>query len=207
VAVLPTSTRLGKRAFDLAVAGVGLVALSPVIAAAALAVKLDSPGPAFYWQTRIGLGGVPFQLVKLRGMYVDSLERYPELYDYDRPDLNFYFYEYGDPRVTRVGRWLRRTSIDELPNLWNVLRGEMSIVGPRPDIPEMTRLYGDLAPRYLCVRPGVTCLAAYQGRDAVTKGERAAIDATYSEDVRVGRDLTIIWHTFGALFRGYGVVA
>ena len=151
------SARAVKRAFNVVFSLIVLGVTWPVLAVAAIA-RLDSRGPAFFVQERMGRG-MRFRLLKLRGMTVDSRERYPELYDYggigSAAGYDDLFPRDFDPRVTRVGRFLRRTSIDELPNFVNVLLGQMSVVGPRPEIPEMAELYGGALGRVLSVRPGV----------------------------------------------------
>ena len=137
----------------------------------AVAVRLESKGPAIFRQQRLGRYGIPFHFYKFRGMHADADQRWPELeeHNYSEEELpDLLFHPEHDPRVTRVGRFIRRTSLDELPNLWNVLRGDMSIVGPRPEIPEMIPYYGDAAPIILSVKPGVTSLAKVTGRDELT---------------------------------------
>jgi lipopolysaccharide/colanic/teichoic acid biosynthesis glycosyltransferase len=167
--------RAATRAFDVGFALVASAVTAPVVLAAAIAIRLESPGPAIYRQRRMGRHGKEFELYKLRGMYVDARERFPELYDYAavprEAAATYRFHHEGDPRVTRVGRFIRRYSIDELPNFWNVLRGDMSIVGPRPEIPELAHLYGPYLDRLLSVRPGITSPAKACGRDALTFAE------------------------------------
>jgi lipopolysaccharide/colanic/teichoic acid biosynthesis glycosyltransferase len=198
-----------KRAFDVVFASVILVGTAPLIAAAALAIKLDSPGPAFFRQVRLGRDGRPFSLLKLRGMYVDSPTRYPELFDYAattrRTAQELYFHRNADPRVTRVGRWLRKYSIDELPNFWNVLRGDMSVVGPRPEIPELVHLYGDDLHRFLSVKPGVTSPAKALGRDSLSFSETLAMELEYIGIRSFSLDLITIWRTALSAVSGHGV--
>jgi len=137
-----------RRAIDVAVAATMLVLLSPLIVVAAVLVRATSRGPAVFRQVRLGQGGRPFVFYKFRGMYVDARERWPELYEYryEADELQtLRFHPENDPRVTPVGRFLRRTSIDEILNFYNVLKGDMSIVGPRPEIPEMIPYYGEHA--------------------------------------------------------------
>jgi lipopolysaccharide/colanic/teichoic acid biosynthesis glycosyltransferase len=186
--------RAATRAFDIGFALAASVVTAPVVLAAMIAIRLESPGPALFRQRRMGRHGKEFELFKLRGMYVDATARFPELYDYaaTRPDglQTYYFHHDGDPRVTRVGRFIRRHSIDELPNFWNVLRGDMSIVGPRPDIPELAHLYGPDLERLLSVRPGITSPAKATGRDALSFAEtlerelRFVERHTFREDIR-----------------------
>jgi lipopolysaccharide/colanic/teichoic acid biosynthesis glycosyltransferase len=172
-----------RRAFDVAFALLVSVLTAPVVAAAAVAIRLNSRGPVLFRQRRMGLDGRTFELIKLRGMYVDARERFPDLYDYgatrrDRPEPSF-FHQAGDPRVTRVGRVLRRYSIDELPNFWNVVRGDMSIVGPRPEIPELAHLYGPQLETLLSVKPGVTSPVKACGRDSLCFEDTLAGELEY----------------------------
>jgi lipopolysaccharide/colanic/teichoic acid biosynthesis glycosyltransferase len=199
-----------RRALDVAFAVAVLVLTAPILVAAVVAIRLESPGPAFFRQRRLGLNGKVFTLLKLRGMYVDARTRFPGLYDY-RPEVvadggAFFFHRDSDPRVTRVGRFLRKYSIDELPNFWNVLRGEMSVVGPRPEIPELAHLYGDHLPRFLSVRPGVTSPAKAGGRDHLSFGETLAIDLDYIGRRSFALDITIIVRTIVAVVRARDVV-
>jgi lipopolysaccharide/colanic/teichoic acid biosynthesis glycosyltransferase len=189
--------RVTKRLFDLIVGSVLLIFALPVILVAAMFIRLESPGSPFFLQTRLGRQGAPFRIFKLRGMYIDARERYPELYDYSHTrDLDFHFHYSSDPRVTRVGRLLRRTSIDELPNFWNVVVGDMSLVGPRPEIPDILARYGPHRDEYLSVRPGVTCRSKITGRDALTKRESVELDLQYIRNRGLREDLSILWKTF-----------
>jgi lipopolysaccharide/colanic/teichoic acid biosynthesis glycosyltransferase len=166
---------------------------------AALAVKLDSPGPVLFQQVRLGERRKPFVLYKFRGMYVDARQRWPELYDYDGMSedevAGLRFHQDRDPRVTRVGRVLRRTSIDELPNLVNVLRGDMHLVGPRPEIPELAPYYTGDAARVFEVKPGVTSLAKATGRDSLTFAETVALELDYLQRRCLALDLEILAST------------
>ena len=157
----------------------------------------------------MGRDGREFLLVKLRGMYQDARERFPDLYDYDvhRPEHanGFYFHDGEDPRVTRVGRVLRRYSIDELPNFWNVLRGDMAVVGPRPEIPELAHMYGEALPLMVSVRPGVTSPAKANGRDDLSLEETIEHDLAYLETRSWKVDLATIARTLGNVVRGRGV--
>jgi lipopolysaccharide/colanic/teichoic acid biosynthesis glycosyltransferase len=198
-----------RRSFDIAFAVVCLVLAAPVLLAAMAAIRLESRGPALYRQPRMGRDGRIFQLVKLRGMYLDARERFPELYNYGSAialDPNRYFFHHrNDPRVTRVGRVLRKYSIDELPNFWNVLRGHMSIVGPRPEIPELANLYGVHLERFLSVRPGVTSPAKAMGRDEMSFAETLASDLEYIETRSFRRDLLTIYRTVRTAMVGANV--
>jgi lipopolysaccharide/colanic/teichoic acid biosynthesis glycosyltransferase len=192
-----------KRVFDLLLGSVLLLIAIPLILVAAAAIRLETPGSPFFIQTRLGRDGKPFRICKLRGMYIDARIRFPTYYDYSgKRDLDFCFHHEEDPRVTRAGMFIRKTSIDELPNLWNVVLGDMSLVGPRPEIPEVLALYGSYRPEYLSVKPGVTCLSKCTGRDRLTKRETIDFDIQYIRKRGFSYDLTILWRTFrGVMLR------
>ncbi len=188
---------ISKRAIDICLGSLLLLISIPVILVAALAIAMESPGSPFFLQTRLGRRGKPFRLLKLRGMYTDARQRFPELYSYsDQQGLDFYFHTADDPRVTRVARFTRRTSIDELPNFWNVVTGDMSLVGPRPEIPEVLKLYGVYREEYLSVKPGVTCTSKCTGRDRLTKRETIELDLEYVRTRSMSTDFKILWRTF-----------
>jgi lipopolysaccharide/colanic/teichoic acid biosynthesis glycosyltransferase len=186
-----------KRAFDFFLGLILLIIATPIILLAAVAIRVETKGSPFFIQTRLGKGGEPFKIVKLRGMFVDSRTRFATYYDYSsHKDLEFYFHHEEDPRITRAGKFIRRTSIDELPNLWNVVLGDMSLVGPRPEIPEVLSLYGPYREQYLSVKPGVTCLSKCTGRDRLTKKETIEFDLAYIRDRGFKLDFRILWKTF-----------
>jgi lipopolysaccharide/colanic/teichoic acid biosynthesis glycosyltransferase len=180
-----------NRAADVALAGLGLLVASPLIAAAALAIKLEDRGPVLFRQTRVGKDGTDFELVKLRSMTVGA-EHIGAGYAIDR----------GDARITRVGRVLRRTSLDELPQLWNVLRGDMSVIGPRPTLRYQVDRYTDRQRRRLEVRPGLTGWAQVQGRARLSWAEKIELDVWYVDHRSSLVDLEILLRTPLALFRG-----
>lgn len=182
------------RAADLILAALGLILTAPVIAIAAVAIKLDSRGPIFYRQQRVGLRGELFELWKLRTM-ADGVPL-GGIWDPLTKD---------DPRVTRVGAFLRRTSLDELPNLLNVLRGEMAIVGPRPTISEQVATYDEHQRRRLDVKPGLTGWAQVNGRASLPWEERIELDVWYVENRSARLDLRIIGRTFALLVTGRGL--
>ena len=192
-------SRGAKRAFDVAFAFAVSAVTAPIVGAAVVAIRIESPGPALFRQRRMGLDGSTFELIKLRGMYVDARERFPELYDYASMAIDgqepYYFHHERDPRVTRVGRLLRRYSIDELPNFWNVLRGDMSVVGPRPEIPELAHRYGSQLEQLLSVRPGVTSPAKACGRDSLSFDETLARELDYLRAQSFRVDLRTIART------------
>jgi lipopolysaccharide/colanic/teichoic acid biosynthesis glycosyltransferase len=180
-----------NRAADVVLAGIGLVAVSPLVAGAALAIKLEDGGPVLFRQTRVGKDGRDFELLKLRTMVVGA-ERKGAGYAVDA----------GDPRITHVGRFLRRTSLDELPQLWNVLRGDMSVIGPRPTLRYQVEQYTERQRRRLEVRPGLTGWAQIHGRATLPWEERIALDVWYVEHRSPRVDLKILLRTPLALFGG-----
>ena len=180
-----------NRALDVLVAGTGLVVTSPLLAAAALAVKLEDGGPALYRQTRVGLHGADFRLLKLRTMEVGA-ESKGAGFAVDR----------GDPRITRVGRVLRKLSLDELPQLWNIVRGDMSVIGPRPTLRYQVEQYDERQRRRLDVKPGLTGWAQVNGRATLPWSERIELDIWYVEHRSPRVDAAILARTPLALFRG-----
>jgi lipopolysaccharide/colanic/teichoic acid biosynthesis glycosyltransferase len=180
-----------NRALDVAGASLGLVLASPFLAAAAIAIKLDGGGPVLYRQQRVGKDGREFELVKLRTMVVGA-ERQGAGWAVD----------HGDPRITRVGSVLRRVSLDEVPQLWNVVRGEMSLIGPRPTLAYQVEQYTPHQRRRLDVRPGITGWAQVQGRASLPWEERIELDVWYVEHRSPLLDLKILVRTPFALFGG-----
>ncbi len=194
---------LGKAMLDRCLGVIMLVVAAPIIAAAALLVRLTSPGPAFFAQTRAGLDGTPFTMWKLRSMVVDAERRREELLaQSDRDGLMFKMH--ADPRVTPVGRLLRRFSIDELPQLWNVVRGDMSLVGPRPPLMSEYANYHDAVNRRLRVKPGLTGLWQVSGRADLTWDQSVNLDLRYVDNWSLAMDMLILWKTLRVVFRGSG---
>jgi len=195
--------RLVKDSFDRSVAFIAIVLLSPLLAGCALAVRLTSKGPAIFKQQRIGRGGAPFTMYKFRSMVVDAEEQRAALMaQSDREGVLFKMAR--DPRITRVGAWLRRYSLDELPQLFNVALGSMSLVGPRPPLPEEVEQYGDDVRRRLLVRPGVTGLWQVSGRSDLSWEESVRLDLRYVDNWSLAADLLILWKTLRAVVRGSG---
>ncbi|WP_103062132.1 sugar transferase [Actinomyces qiguomingii] len=194
-----------KDVFD-RIAGTALLLVAlPVLAIAAAAVRLDSPGPAFYSQTRVGLEGKHFTLWKLRSMYIDSDARRAAVVNAGGDAGNeVLFKDRADPRITRAGRIIRRTSIDELPQLVNVVRGEMSLVGPRPALPSEVAEYDDEARRRLLVKPGLTGLWQVSGRSDLSWDSTVALDRHYVENRGARLDASIFLSTFKAVIGGKG---
>jgi lipopolysaccharide/colanic/teichoic acid biosynthesis glycosyltransferase len=192
-----------KRPLDLALTLLGIVPLLPVFLVVALAIRLTSPGPVFFVQTRVGLGGRHFGIVKFRSMYADAeARRAAVLAMSDREGLCFKSRK--DPRITPVGRLLRRFSIDELPQLINVLRGEMSLVGPRPALPEEVDRYPLAALERLSVLPGITGLWQVSGRAEIGFDEMIELDIAYARNGGLMTDLSILARTTRAVIGGRG---
>ena len=181
---------VAKRALDLTGAAVGLTLSAPVLAAAAVAVRLEDDGPVFFRQERVGQDGRPFEVLKLRTMIVDA-----------HTQGAGYAVDKGDSRITRIGHLLRKTSIDELPQLWNVLRGEMSLVGPRPTLAYQVERYTDRQRRRLEVKPGLTGWAQINGRASLSWPERIELDVWYVEHRSLWLDLRILLRTASVLLR------
>jgi lipopolysaccharide/colanic/teichoic acid biosynthesis glycosyltransferase len=180
-----------NRSLDVAIAGAGLALTSPFLAAAALAVKLQDGGPVLFRQTRVGKDGRDFELLKLRTMVVGA-ESKGAGYAVDK----------GDARITRVGRFLRRTSLDELPQLWNVVRGDMSLIGPRPTLRYQVERYSERQRRRLEVLPGITGWAQIHGRASLSWDERIELDVWYVDHRSPRTDLLILLRTPHALLGG-----
>jgi exopolysaccharide biosynthesis polyprenyl glycosylphosphotransferase len=197
------STALLKRGFDVLFSAASLAVLAPFFPLVALAIRLDSPGPAIFGQLRAGLDGRPFKMYKLRSMRLGAADQLGDLVDIDSlPEPAFKLRD--DPRVTRVGRVLRRLSLDELPQLWNVLRGDMSIVGPRPEELALVDRYRPEHRFRLQVKPGMTGPMQVFGRGELGFSERLAVELDYVERMSLARDIWILLQTFPALFRGTG---
>ncbi len=184
----------GKRALDLAVAGSALLVTAPVLALAAVAIRLETPGHPLYRQRRVGLDGHAFEVYKLRTM-ITGAEHLGAGLAVDE----------GDARITRVGALLRRTSLDELPNLVNVLRGEMSLVGPRPTVQVQVDRYTERQRGRLAVRPGITGWAQVQGRASLPWHERIELDLHYVEHASLAFDLRILALTLRMIVTGHGL--
>ena len=194
---------LGKTAFDLLLGTVALLVAAPLMLLVALAIRLTSRGPALFRQTRVGVDGREFEMLKFRSMVVDAEARREDLLGLS--DGNGVLFKMrDDPRVTRVGRVIRRFSIDELPQLINVVKGEMSLVGPRPPLPEEVAGYSEDATRRLKVRPGVTGLWQVSGRSDLSWEESLRLDLRYTDNWSLTLDMQILWRTFRAIMRGSG---
>ncbi|AUW95093.1 sugar transferase [Sulfobacillus sp. hq2] len=191
-----------KRGLDIILSLVALTLLSWLMVILALWIRWDSKGPAFYVQTRIGRHGQPFKMWKFRTMQVGADIHWTA----PSPDeaLTYRFQDHQDWRITRLGKWLRRTSLDELPQLWNVLTGSMSLVGPRPEIPEMVALYPAYAHARHNVQPGITGLAQIMGRGDLTLEETLQWDLWYCEHWTLWLDVRILFGTIASVFKRQG---
>lgn len=206
-AAYPVQTSALKRAMDLAIAFTVLVFTSPLLIAIYGLIKIFDPGPALFAHTRIGRDGRPFVVYKFRSMRVDAQERLDQLLASD-PGAAAEWAKYqklrNDPRVTWLGRILRRSSLDELPQLLNILRGEMSLIGPRPVTAEEVARYGADYPFYIAVRPGVLGLWQVKGRNKLTYPERIALDVQYVKSWSVWQDMKIIGMAIPVVLLGLG---
>ncbi|HUO74815.1 MAG TPA: sugar transferase [Solirubrobacteraceae bacterium] len=183
-----------KRAIDVVLAAVAAALSAPIVAVLAAAIRLESPGHPIYRQTRVGKDGALFSIYKLRTMVRGA--------EFTGAGLAI---QEGDDRITRIGAWLRRYSLDELPNLWNVVRGDMSIVGPRPTIPVQVEQYTERQRGRLAVKPGITGWAQVNGRASLPWPERIELDLWYVEHYSLALDLKILVRTVGMVFSGHGI--
>jgi lipopolysaccharide/colanic/teichoic acid biosynthesis glycosyltransferase len=183
-----------KRSIDIVIAAIGSVITAPVVALLALAIRIESPGHPIYTQMRVGKDGELFAIYKLRTMVRGA--------EFTGAGLAI---QEGDDRITRVGALLRRYSLDELPNLWNVLLGQMSIVGPRPTVPVQVEQYTDRQLGRLAVKPGITGWAQINGRASLPWAERIELDLWYVEHGSLGLDLRILTKTAGMVLSGHGL--
>jgi exopolysaccharide biosynthesis polyprenyl glycosylphosphotransferase len=201
--VLNPYQRLMKRLLDLAVGGVALVLGAPMMALIALAIKLDSPGPAIYKQMRVGENGTLFEMIKFRSMVLDADDRLNEVVQ-ETDDGRVIHKQENDPRVTRVGRFLRRTSLDELPQLLNVLKGEMSLVGPRPELPWLVEQYEPWQCKRFAVPQGITGWWQVNGRSDKLMHEHTEEDLFYIQNYSLLLDIRILYRTIGAVLKRSG---
>lgn len=193
-----------KRAIDVVGSAVLLVAAAPIIGAAALAIRVTSDGPVFFRQMRCGKNGRPFRMVKMRTMCVDAEERKADLMALNEMEGPV-FKMREDPRITKVGRILRRWSIDELPQFWNVFIGDMSLVGPRPPVPVEVAMYATFDRRRLSMRPGITCIWQVAGRNEIASfDDWVKMDLEYIDTWSLINDLRILLRTIPATLGGTG---
>ena len=203
-----TAQLIGKRVIDFLGAGLGILLFSPLMLGIALLIRLDSEGPVFFQQARLGRGGKPFKVCKFRTMAVNAEQRLAELEQLNESQGGVLFKMKSDPRVTRIGKFLRRTSLDELPQLFNVLQGHMSLVGPRPlqlrDCALAIKGNRDAFAKRLTVMPGVTGLWQVSGRSEVAFDDMLRLDMSYIEHWSFWLDLRIIWQTILIVLTGKG---
>ena len=188
-----------KRGIDIIGAGSGLLLLSPVIAIVACAVKFTSKGPIFFSQKRVGKNGKIFEMYKFRSMVVNA-EELKEKLAHQNEMSGPMFKMKDDPRVTKIGKFIRKTSIDELPQLWNVLKGDMSLVGPRPSLPKEVKQFEKWMFRRLTVKPGLTCYWQVSGRNNIDFEDWMKLDISYVEDRNLWIDIKLIFKTVLVLF-------
>ena len=193
-----------KRLMDIVLSAVGMLLLSPVYLAIAAAVKLSSPGPVFFVQTRVGRYGRYFKFYKFRSMRQDAEAQKAALMTQNESKDGVIFKMKDDPRITKVGRFLRRTSLDELPQLWNVFIGDMSLVGPRPPVPSEVLEYTLEDRKRLDVIPGITCLWQIKGRSEIPFNEQVRLDKEYILAPSVWKDIVILFKTIPAIIGGRG---
>ncbi|MDJ0312323.1 sugar transferase [Arthrobacter sp. H35-D1] len=187
-----------KRVMDMVLSSAALLVLAPMLLLLAMIVKFDSPGPALFFQERVGRNGGKFKMVKFRSMVVDAEARLSGLGEQNE-GAGVLFKMANDPRVTRSGRWLRKFSLDELPQFWNVLTGRMSLVGPRPPLADEVARYGRTAHRRLLIKPGITGLWQVSGRSDLAWDEAVRLDLYYVENWSLTGDIVILWRTFKAV--------
>jgi exopolysaccharide biosynthesis polyprenyl glycosylphosphotransferase len=193
-----------KRTLDIVGSLALLVTLSPILSLLALLIRIDSPGPVLFKQVRIGKWGQPFKIFKFRSMYTDAEARKSSLIAKNEMIGGVLFKMKDDPRITRVGSYIRKTSLDELPQLWNVLRGDMSLVGPRPPVPGEVSHYSLSDRRRLEVKPGITCIWQVSGRSNIPFAEQVELDAAYIESQSVWLDIKLLARTVPAVLLGRG---
>ena len=193
-----------KRLMDIVGSGIGMILLSPVFLAIAIAVKLSSPGPVFFAQTRVGRYGRHFKFYKFRSMRQDAEAHKAALMAKNESKDGVIFKMKDDPRITKVGRFIRRTSLDELPQLWNVFIGDMSLVGPRPPVPSEVQEYTLEDRKRLDVIPGITCLWQIKGRSEIPFHEQVRLDKEYILAPGIWKDIVILFKTIPAIIGGRG---
>lgn len=195
---------LFKRSLDIAAAGLALIGLSPIIISTIIAIRLESPGNVFFKQERIGKNGNPFNMWKFRSMYIDAEERKQALMEQNEMSGGVLFKMKNDPRITRVGKFIRKFSIDELPQLWNVLRGDMSIVGPRPAIRSEVEQYNMLERQRLVAKPGITCIWQVSGRSDIPFEKQVELDRRYISETSMSTDIKLMLLTVPAVITAKG---
>jgi len=199
-----SANRIIKRVIDVSASGVGLIMLAPLFGLTALAIKLEDPGPAFFTQIRIGLFGKPFTIYKFRSMVMNADKMKDQLLDQNESSAGVTFKMKNDPRITRTGKWIRKFSVDELPQLYNVLKGDMSLVGPRPPVPREVAEYGLADRRRLEVPPGITCIWQVSGRSTIPFPQQVELDRRYIHEQGFFKDIILLLKTIPAVISGRG---
>lgn len=198
--------RLLKRLFDLVVSACALLALLPLFAATAVAIRLESKGPVFFGQGRVGYRGRPFKMWKFRSMVPNADALKDQLLAQNQMSGGVTFKMKNDPRVTKVGRFIRKYSIDELPQFWNVFRGDMSVVGPRPPVPREVALYSPEDRQRLLAQPGLTCFWQVGGRSDIDFAGQVRLDVAYIQSSSVWVDIKLLFLTIPAVLLGKGAM-
>lgn len=193
-----------KRAMDIGLAAAGLLVLAPFFLVLAILIRLDSRGPVLFCQPRVGKEGKHFPCWKFRSMIVDADKRKAELLEDNEMSGGTTFKMKRDPRITRVGRFIRKASIDELPQLWNVLVGDMSLVGPRPPVPSEVAQYSDFEKGRLAVKPGITCIWQVSGRSDIPFAEQVLLDLEYIRTRNLWLDAVLLFKTLPAVLLARG---
>ncbi len=193
-----------KRTMDVGLSLCALILLSPMMLILAVLIHLEDGGPALFWQIRTGLWGREFRFPKFRSMVVDAEDRRLDLLDENQHGSGVTFKMKRDPRITRIGRVIRKLSIDEVPQLWCVLRGEMSLVGPRPPVPSEVARYGIGDRRRLDVKPGLTCMWQVSGRSELSFDQQVRLDARYIDSQSTLLDIVLLLKTIPAILSGRG---
>jgi exopolysaccharide biosynthesis polyprenyl glycosylphosphotransferase len=198
------SAYLLKRLLDIVASGIIILLLSPLFLTIAALIYIESPGPVLFKQTRVGRWGTLFTMWKFRSMYMDAEERKKQLMQENEMSGGVLFKMKRDPRITKIGRFIRKASIDELPQLWNVFKGDMSLVGPRPPVPAEVDQYSLADRRRLEVIPGITCVWQVSGRSDIPFPEQVELDVEYIESQSLWKDIKILFQTIPAVLMGKG---
>jgi exopolysaccharide biosynthesis polyprenyl glycosylphosphotransferase len=193
-----------KRLFDIFVAVIVLIILTPLFLLMALLIRLDSKGPIFFSQQRVGKESQPFRMWKFRSMYIDAEQRKAELMKHNEMKGGVLFKMKNDPRITKVGHFIRKFSIDELPQFWNVLLGEMSLVGPRPPLPQEVEKYSAYQRQRLNAKPGITCIWQVSGRSEIPFQQQVEMDLEYINTQSFWGDIILLLKTIPAVLKGHG---
>jgi exopolysaccharide biosynthesis polyprenyl glycosylphosphotransferase len=201
---LSTSHAVLKRAFDIIVSGLFLLLLAPCFGMIALLIWIEDGGPIFFAQTRVGQHGREFKMYKFRSMCLDAEQKLKELLAKNQHTEGVTFKLKQDPRITHVGKWLRKFSLDELPQFYNVFRGDMSIVGPRPPVPREVAKYTLANRRRLAIKPGITCIWQVSGRSEIDFSGQVQLDVNYIESQSFWMDVKILARTVPAVISGKG---